>query len=96
MSDPKMSTEDAIVATDKLLESIAHTLEKFIGRNVGDSSAATPLPSSGMYSRYAGSANNAQKQEQYANNLVLINGAQADVAQIMEQSAKSSLTIRKG
>lgn len=90
-----MSTEDAITATDKLLENIAHTLEKFTGGNAGERSAANPS-SPGMFPRYANSSNSVEKQEQYANNLVLIKGALVDVAQILEESAKSALTVRQG
>ena len=96
MSHEKMSTEDAFQAADKLLDNIGNTLEKFIGGAVGISSSETSasMESPSLYSRFSGVGTGTttsttpisvkEKQMQFADNLVLVRGAQQEIRDTLE------------
>lgn len=94
--DPKMSTEDALNAADTLLKNISENLERFLG-GLGESKS-TSSEAAGLYPRYGVMSSSAglsaaDKQKQYAENLILINGAQKDVVETMEERVQSNRSL---
>jgi hypothetical protein len=95
--DLKMSTEDALNATDKLLKNVAENLERFLG-GLGESKSASEK--TGLYPRYGVMSSStglsaADKQKQYAENLILVNGAQQDVVETMEERVRSTRSLQQ-